>query len=139
MLDQRCAGLHPVAAVEVIHLANLANLGVVNVPAHHPVQLTLDALVGNGFFEVADEAHRRLDLVLEVRRQRPVTIAITSAPVVEPAVEGQGEFVGRVTEEGQPTVITGDHVELIAVDHQQVATVCSHVHRFIHQLDVAQD
>ncbi|MNJ79734.1 hypothetical protein D3C77_778510 [compost metagenome] len=67
---------------------------MVDMAADHAIQATLHALVGDGFLEVADEVHRRLHLVLEVRRQRPVAVAPALPPVVEPAVEGQGEFVG---------------------------------------------
>ncbi|MNO96293.1 hypothetical protein D3C76_879580 [compost metagenome] len=59
--------------------------------------------------------------------------------MIEPAVEGQGEFVGRVTEKRQPAMVTGDHIELVAVYHQQVPAVGGDVHGFVDQLDVAQD
>ncbi|MNC49598.1 hypothetical protein D3C75_987870 [compost metagenome] len=69
MLDQRRARLHPIPAIEVLHLPHLANLGMVDMPTHHPMKTAAGALVGNGILEVADEVHRAFDLVLQVRRQ----------------------------------------------------------------------
>ncbi len=111
---------------------------MVYVPADHPVQPALHAFVGDGFLEIADEVHCTLDLVLEVRRQRPVAIAVFGAPVVEPAVEGQGEFIGRVAQKGQPAVVAGDHVELVAVNDQKATSIGRDVLDFVDQLDVAQ-
>ena len=112
---------------------------MVDVPADHPVEPALVALVGDGFLEVADEVHRGLDLVLEVRRQRPVAVAPAPPPVVQPTVEEQGELVGGIAEERQPAVVAGDHVELVAVYHQQLAAVGGTVHRLVDQADVAED
>ncbi|RMR96104.1 hypothetical protein ALP75_201735 [Pseudomonas syringae pv. actinidiae] len=112
---------------------------MVNVPADDAVQPALDAFVGDGFLEIADKVHCTFDLMLQVRRQRPVAIAVFGAPVVQPAVEGQGEFVGRVAQKGQPAVVAGDHIELVAVDDQKAAAIGSYVLGFVHQLDVAQN
>src|SRR5450830_1947038 len=86
VFDQGGAGLDPVTAVEVVHFANLADLGMVDMPAYHPVQPALHAFVGDGLFKVADKADRGLDLVLEVSRQRPVAITVASPPMVQPAI-----------------------------------------------------
>ncbi|MNH11293.1 hypothetical protein D3C79_708020 [compost metagenome] len=94
--------------------------------------------MGNRLFEITDEADCGLDLVLEVRRQRPVAIAITGAPMVEPAVEGQGEFVGGIAEKSQPAVVTGDYIELVAVNHQQAPAIGGQVLGLIDQADIAQ-
>ncbi|MNC39596.1 hypothetical protein D3C75_882640 [compost metagenome] len=107
-------------------------------PADHAMEAALGALVGQCLLELADVADRALDLVLEPGRQRPVAVAPALAPVVEPAIEGEGELVGRVAEEGQPAVVAGDHVELVAVQDQQAAAVGGQVLGFVDQADVAQ-
>ena len=111
---------------------------MVDMTADHAIEAALDALVGDGLLEVADKVHRTLDLVLEVGRQRPVAVAVAAAPVVEPAVEGQGQLIGRIAKKGQPAVIAGDHVELVAVDHQQAPSIGGDVLGLIDQLDIAQ-
>ncbi|MNE27256.1 hypothetical protein D3C80_1206590 [compost metagenome] len=58
--------------------------------------------------------------------------------MVEPAVEGQGELVGRIAQKRQPAVVAGDHVELVAMNHQQAPAIGGQVLGLVDQLDVAQ-
>src|SRR5690606_23102545 len=69
VLDQYGAGFHPVAAVWIANAVHVANLGVVDMPANHPLEAALAAFVGEGLLEFTDEIHRLLHPVLEITRQ----------------------------------------------------------------------
>ena len=70
MLDQRGEALDPVAVVGVEDAVDLAQLGMVDVPADDAVHTALARLARQRLFEVADIADRPLYLVLQEARQR---------------------------------------------------------------------
>ena len=49
-----------------------------------------------------DELNRRLGLLLEIRRQRPVAVAHTAAIAVQKRIQREGEIVGTVADDGEP-------------------------------------
>ena len=66
MFDQRRTGLDPVTAVEIIDTADPADLGMVDMPAHHAIQTALIALVRQRLLKLADEVNRFLHPMLEI-------------------------------------------------------------------------
>jgi len=72
VLHQGGQRLHPIAVVTVQHTLDLADLGMVDVPAHHPVGTALSCLSRHCHLKVADIADSALDFELEVARQTPV-------------------------------------------------------------------
>ena len=138
ILDQRRAAFDPVAVVAVEDAVDVADLGVVDVAADHAIDAAPARLVGHGVLVVGDELHGVLDLVLQERRQRPVGQAEPAAAPVEPGVEAQRRAVGPVAQDGEPARVADDAVELVAVDHQQLAAVRRLVDRLVLDPHVAE-
>jgi hypothetical protein len=138
VLDQRGAAFDPVAVVAVEDAVDRADLGVVDVPAHHAVDAASSRLARHRVFVVVDELHRVLDPVLEVRRQRPVGQAELAPAPVERGVDAQRRAVGPVAEDGEPARVAHDAVELVTVHDQQLAAIRLDVDRFLLDLHLAE-
>jgi hypothetical protein len=87
VLHQRGAAFDPVAVVAVVDGADLAHLGRVDMAADDAVGAVPRGLPDQRVLEVRDELHRRLDLALEQRRQRPVRQTEKPAHPVHQLVE----------------------------------------------------
>ena len=72
IFDKGAAAFNPVSVVEVKDAADLADLGMMDMAAHHPVHAALSASRRHGFLEAGDIFDRVLDLVLQPGRQRPI-------------------------------------------------------------------
>ncbi len=138
MLDQRRQALDPVAVVAVQHTFDLADLGVVDVAADHALHAAPSSFTGHRGLEVADVAHRPLDLELEVARQAPVRQAQPRAQRIEGAVDLQRELVGRIAEVGQPLGALDHPVEQVAMRDPQPPAVGRDVHAVLHHVDAAE-
>ena len=123
ILDQRGAALDPVAVVAVEDAVDGADLGVMDVAAHHAVDAAAARFARHRVLVVVDELHGVLDLVLQVGRQRPVGQAELAAAPVEGRVDAQRRGVGPVAQDGEPARVAHDAVELVAVDDQELAAV----------------
>src|SRR3979490_2716232 len=71
-LHQRGEALDPVAVVAIEDPADVADLRLVGVPAHHAVEGALARLVRERRLEVADIAHGVLHALLEKLGERPI-------------------------------------------------------------------
>ena len=138
MLDDRRAGFHPVAGVEVAQARDLAVGRVVDVAADHPVRALAPRLLGEEFLELADEVDGVLDLHLGPGRERPVGQAQPAADLVEARVDEQREGVGPVAQMGEPAGVAHHHVELVAVDHEVAPAVRALVDAALGDLDAAE-
>src|SRR5260221_5755388 len=83
-LHQRGEALHPIAVVAVEDSADVADLGLVDVAAHHAVEAAAARLLRERRLEVADVADRVLHALLEELRERPVGQAQLLPRAVEP-------------------------------------------------------
>jgi len=72
ILDQRRAALDPVAVVAIEDAVDGADLGVMDVSAHHTIDAATACFARDGLLVVVDELDGVLDLVFEIGRQRPV-------------------------------------------------------------------
>src|SRR4051794_21113957 len=111
VLDQGGAALHPVAVIAVEDAVDGADLGVMDVAADHAVDAAAARLACHRLFVVGDELDRVLDLVLEVRRQRPVAEAELAAAPVERRVDAQRRAVGPLAQDREPLGVAHDAVE----------------------------
>ncbi|GJE62734.1 hypothetical protein MPOCJGCO_4869 [Methylobacterium trifolii] len=138
MLDDRGAGFHPVAGVEVAQAVDLAVGRMVDVAADHPVRPLPPGLVGQEPLELADEVDRVLHLQLRPGREGPVGQPEAAAQLVQAGVDEQREAVGAVPEVGEPAGVAHHHVELVAVDDEVAAPVRRLVDAALGDLDAAE-
>ena len=138
VLDQRGAAFDPVAVIAVEDAIDVADLGVVDVAADHAVDAAPARFARHRVLVAVDELDRVLDLVLQVGRQRPVGQAELAAAPVEGGVDAQRRAVGPVAEDREPARIAHDAVELVAMDHQQLAAVGLGVDRLFLDLHPAE-
>ena len=123
ILDQGGAALDPIAVVAIEHAVDGADLGVMDVAAHHAVDAAAARFARHRMLVVVDELYGVLDLVLEVGRQRPVGQAELAAAPVVGRVDAERGGVGPVAQDGEPARVAHDAVELVTVDDQQFAAV----------------
>src|SRR6266568_206448 len=95
ILDQGSAVLHPIAAVQVEHAADLADFRPVDVAANDSINLTFASELDHGLFVVRDVFHGRLGLEFDIGSKRPVTKTQTSPNTVHPHVEIKDALVKR--------------------------------------------
>src|SRR5579883_1312869 len=138
ILDQRGAALDPVAVVAVEDAVDGADLGMVDMAAHHAVDAAAARFARHRALIVADELHGVLDLVFEVSRQRPVGQAEPPAGPVEQRVEPERGVVGPVAQDREPARVAHDAVELVAMDDQQLLAVGRLVDRLFLDPHVAE-
>ncbi|NJZ82794.1 hypothetical protein GO280_01406 [Ralstonia solanacearum] len=136
--DQRREALDPVAVVAVELAVDLADLGLVDVPADHAVAAAPARLVGHHALERVDVVDRVLHLVLQVLRQRPVRESQPHADAVEMPVHRQDQRVQRVAHVGEPARVLHHAVEQVAVHHPQALAGGGHVDGVLGHLDVAE-
>ncbi len=93
ILHQGGAVLHPIAAVQVEHVADLADFRPVDVAANDSIHLTFASELDHGLFVVRDIFHRRFGLEFDIGSKRPVTKTQTAPNPVDPDVEIQDALV----------------------------------------------
>jgi len=138
MLDQSRAAFHPVAIVGIGDLAELPQLGMMDMAADHPFDATLAGDFGHGLFEIGDILNGVLDPMLQVSRQRPVGIAHLAPRPVEPVVQGQRQGIGLISQMGQPLGVLHHAVELVAMHDQVASPVQAGMNGLVQYLDVAE-
>src|SRR3569623_14497 len=72
IFDKGAAAFNPVSVIEVEHVADLADFGMVDMAADHAVHAAHLRLARHDLFEARDVFDCVLDLVLQPGRQRPV-------------------------------------------------------------------
>ncbi len=133
MLHQSGATFHPVPIVDVQHAANVPQLGMMDMPAHHPVQAAPARLAGQRGLETVDRLDRLFHLAFQPGGERPVRVTEAAPARVEPAIHHQRGGVGAVAQQRQPARVAHHAVERIAVDHQQLQPGGGGVHRLARQ------
>ena len=123
MLHQRGAALHPVAVVHVGDAAKAADLGRMDMAAHHAVEPAQPRRFRHRRLEAADEGHRILHLLLDMGRYRPVGQAQPAAQPVVMDIQLEQQLVAHVPRPGEPAVIEHHRIIFIAVAHQQAAAI----------------
>ena len=121
IFDKGAAAFNPVSVVEVKDAADLADFGMVDMAAHHPVHAAHFGFARHDLLEAGDVFDRVLDLVLQPGRQRPIGQAQLLAHREQQVVQPQRHAIGPVADMGQPFGI-GDHaVEAVAMQHPAAA------------------
>src|SRR5471032_3371065 len=94
IFDKGAAAFNPVSVVVIKDIADLADLGMVDMAAHHPVDAAQLGLMRHDLLEAGDIFHRVLDLVLQPGRQRPIGQAQLLAQGEQQVVPAQRPAVG---------------------------------------------
>ena len=123
ILHQRRAAFHPVAAVHVLHVADLFHLRAVDVAADHALHLVLTRHLHDGFLVFRDVFHGRLGLGFQIRRQRPVAETEPAAHAIEIQVEIQNPVVEPGADLFQQPIELRQTVELMPVQHEEFFAV----------------
>ena len=123
MLDDGGERLDPVAAVEVVDIADHLVGGGVDVAADDAGAAALVRKARDVALEFRDVVHRALHAGLDGLAERPVFLAAPRAPVVVGAVEVEQHLVAPVAEVREEDEIARDGVEHVAVQHQIAAAV----------------
>src|SRR5262245_23028795 len=138
MLDHGGAAFDPVTAIDVDEARLLADHGVVDVAADHPVETAAMRLRRQRLLELADEVDGVLDLQLGPLRQRPVGQAEGTADGVEVGVEPDRHVIGLVAQEREPACVADHEIEQVAMHHQVALAIGRHVYRVFHHVDAAE-
>lgn len=120
VFDDRGERLNPIARVEIVDIANVANFRRVDVSADH-AHATLG--LGQGrelLFEFRDMADGGLDLGLDRFAERIVLLAPPGAKLVVNPVEAQEETVTEITKVRDDDHVLDHRVEDVAVQNQVV-------------------
>ena len=94
--------IDPVAGIDVGDAGHLAQGGVVDMAADHPVRPVAAGLRRQELLEASDIAHGVLHLQLGPGRKRPVGQSETPADDVQVGVHEEREGAGAVAEQGEP-------------------------------------
>ena len=138
IFDKGAAAFNPVSVVEIKDIADLSNLGMVNMAAHHPVHAAKLGLLRHDLLEAGDVLHRVLDLVFQEGRQRPVGQAQPLAHGEQQVIEAQRPAIGPVAGMGQPLGKGDNPVKAIAMQHPQPSAVGGFVDRLVDDFDAAE-
>ena len=138
IFDKGAAAFNPVSVVEVEDATDHADLGMVDMAAHHAVHAAHRGFTGHGLLEAGDIFDRILHFVFEPSRQRPIGQAETLAQREQRIVEAQRHAIGPVADMGEPFGI-GDHpVEAIAMQHPKPLAVGAVMDGLMDDLDAAE-
>jgi len=138
IFHQRGAAFHPIAAIQIIHIANLFYLRPVDMAANHTVGLLVARHLGQGFLVLGHKFHRRLRLEFQERRQRPVTETHGPPQPVEIQVKIQNPVVKMRTKFFEQMVEVRQAICLMAVNHQIFFPVGGCVNNFTRNGDTAE-
>ena len=89
-------------------------------------------------FKVSHVVQGFFHLVLQVRRQRPVRQTQTTAHVVQVAVEFERELIQIVTHISQPFRLLNHGIEIVAMNHPQLAAIRRFVNSLIQHLNATE-
>ena len=138
VLDHDGAAFDPVAAIDVVHAADVAAGGMVDVAADDAVAAVAARLRRERLLEIADVVDGLLELELGPARQRPVAEAETATKPVGHLVDRDGEHVGLVAEQRQPARVLHHEIEAVAMGNEIAPAVGSDMHGIGHHLDAAE-
>ena len=133
LLDQRGATLDPVTAIQVERVANLRDLGAVDVAADDAIDTAGGGKPDHGFFELGDVLHRRLGAELQIGRYRPVPESQPAPNAVEKRVEGKDPIVKPGTHLFEQSVEADKPVELMSMEDQVPPSVRAGVDAAFHE------
>jgi glycosyltransferase involved in cell wall biosynthesis len=135
-LYQRRARLDPVAAVEIVDVADLSHFGFVNVATNDAVEPFVVCVFGQHFFEIGDEGDRFFDIVLDIFRKRPVAVETdATARTVEQMVQVQQQIVADIAQFGDPAFGHRHRIEIVPVGDIVAASIEPLVHRLVADMD----
>src|ERR1700757_702481 len=97
-LDERGAGLDPVAGVAIERPVDVPQIGAVDVAAYHPVIALGARVMCRHLLELLDVADAGRNAELQPLGERPVSLADRPAEVVDPVAEAHGELVEGISE-----------------------------------------
>jgi hypothetical protein len=138
MFHQRGAALDPVAAVEVLHVADGLDLGAVDVAADDAVHALLARHLREGFLVLGHKFHRGLGLELQVRGERPVAEAEGAAQAIEVQVEIENPVVQVRADLFEQVVEVREAVGLVAVRDEIFPPVRADVNDLLRERDAAE-
>ena len=96
---------------------------MVDVPADDAVGAGPPRDIAERGLEFRDELDGVFDPELQEGRERPIGVAKGHPRFVKPAIEPEGDAIGLVAHKGQPFGVADHHVELVAMDDQQAASI----------------
>ena len=136
VLGERRTRLHPVTGIGIERAADLAQVGAVDVPAHHRRS--------PGFGHVRRRSPRtggcsapEADAQLQALGERPVRLSERAAHVVDEVAETDAATQERVAQARQPGRAAHRAVELVPVQHQQPRAARGAVHPLAVHLELA--
>jgi hypothetical protein len=138
IFGQGRAAFNPIAVVAVENAADVADFRVVDMAAHHAIDMPLAGFARQGFLEIGNERGGVLHLEFQIGRQRPIGEPEAAAHRVQHVVEHEREGVGGVAQMREPARIGDDAVEMIAVNDQHPAAVGGFMDRLLADFDARQ-
>ncbi len=138
ILHQRCATLHPVAAVQIRDALDGPDFRAMNVAANHPVHALLARQLRHRLLKIIHVAHRPLGFELQIGRERPVTEPQPPADAIEVEVQVQQVLVNPRSHAIQQPVEMHHPIALVSVDDEIAATIRANVHHLLGQRHVAK-
>ncbi len=128
ILHERGAVFHPVTAIHVDHVAQVADFRTVNVTADHALHPALAAELDHRLFVISDVFYRRLGLQFDIRCERPVPESKTPTDPVHPDVHIQNAVVQGRADPVEEPVEVGQSVKLMAVQNEVPFAVGGRMH-----------
>ena len=123
MLYQRGTIFHPIAAVIVRHVPDLANDRAMDVAAEHPLDVVAAGVTHDRILISADKTDRVLDPLFDRFTERPVAKTKDPADRVDEWIEREQKLVTKVAEEREPLDVLHHGVELVPVQDENAAPV----------------
>jgi len=122
------ATFNPIAAVQILNVADVFDFRAVNVAADHAVGLLVARHLRQGFLVFRDVFHGRLGLEFQIRRQRPVAETQRAPQPVEMQIEIENPVVKVRAEFFQQMIEMRQAVRLMTVDDEIFFPVGGGVH-----------
>lgn len=133
LLDERACPFDPVAAVGIHHASSLhftpLQAGLMDMSAHDTIEPASSRMSKQHFLESADESARALDSLLDRLRETPASESNHASCRVDDSVECDEVVVRPGTDERHKTRVLHDEVVLVAMSHEQTATIRKKVFR----------
>src|SRR5262249_25938975 len=123
VLDERGAALHPVAAIVVIELADLADRSRMDVATQDGVNRKLLCVTNDRLLEFTYEVHRVLDSFFRVRAKRPITETEAAAEKVYRGIERKKKLVTNIAQKREPLGVLDNRVELVSVNNEHSSAI----------------
>jgi hypothetical protein len=135
ILHQRRAALHPVTAVQILNPLDTANLRPMNMTTDHSMRPVLARQFYHAFLKPGHISNRRLGILLQVRRDRPIAKAKSAPDPVEVSVEDQDRLIQSSAHTLEESIELNEPIQLMAMNHQIPAAVSRNVKGMGNNLD----